>query len=72
MKTPELKSCPFCGGKAEAVRKYLKVNGYEGYAYRVRCSECYAKSPYKRNPILHGYHRWMTDAVEAWNGRADR
>lgn len=67
----ELKRCPFCGGEAEMVSKFMMANGFRGIAYRVRCSECYAQSPYKRNPILHGFHVSSDKAVEAWNRRAD-
>ena len=67
----ELKTCPFCGGKAELMHKFMFVNGYRGDAVRVRCSQCYAQSPYKRNAIMHGFHKTEEAAVEAWNRRAD-
>lgn len=68
---PDLVGCPFCSGRPEIVNKHMRVNGFGGTVYRVRCSLCHAQSPYKRNSWLHGWHETMVDAAEAWNRRAD-
>lgn len=70
MKTPKLKPCPFCGGEAQLLTKYDS----EGRKLvRARCSVCYAQSPYKASPELHGWFRWIEQyaAAAAWNGRAE-
>jgi Lar family restriction alleviation protein len=66
----KLKPCPFCGGEAEVISKWTD-NGRR--IVRVRCSVCQAQSPYKANPELHGWFRWIDcdKAAEAWNRRAD-
>ena len=65
----ELRPCPFCGGSAEYVCKAALVNGFHGEVFRVRCSQCHAQSPYKRNPRLHGFHTTVESAADAWNRR---
>lgn len=58
---PELKPCPFCGGKAR-----LFVNG----GVRVLCSKCYASTK-----ILTEELEYISNAVETviveWNRRAN-
>jgi Lar family restriction alleviation protein len=65
----DLKRCPFCGGKAEYITKIMQVRWKEQLCYRIRCSSCFAQSPYKRNAYLHGFHETLNAAVDAWNGR---
>lgn len=65
-----LKPCPFCGGKGETITKPMRVGEAKLKTfYRIRCEDCYAQSPYKRNAYLHGYHKTLADAVDAWNRR---
>lgn len=64
-----LKTCPFCGGKGETISKFMKVKGRERQVYRIRCSTCYAQSPYRANAYLHGFHETLDGAAEAWNRR---
>ena len=61
MKT-ELKSCPFCGGKAKTGR-YYPFDGYQGESavYKIYCENCKAKI--ESNSV---------DSVwELWNRRAE-
>nr|DAP09449.1 MAG TPA: restriction alleviation protein [Caudoviricetes sp.] len=72
----ELKSCPFCGGKAE-IREY--GNGHNGNGvfvanYEVGCNECNIKFCFESRFFLengqptfiqNGYEK----CVEAWNRR---
>lgn len=51
---PELKPCPFCGGKAIYVRDHCDY---------VHCSKCDATGPGAH--IVGGENKW----VEAWNTR---
>jgi len=72
MTEPKLKPCPFCGGEADFISKPVATIKLETYmTYRVRCRECYAQSPYRSNAYLHGFHRTLDEAAEAWNRRAD-
>lgn len=70
-KTPDgLKACPFCGGEAELLHKYRA--DLEGKVIvRARCKQCYAQSPYKSNPQLHGWFdaKDKGKALAAWNRR---
>ena len=64
MRDEGLKPCPFCGGEAELVPYPLENNDTQKY-WAVICanSECPVspESPY--------YHK--TEAIEAWNRRAN-
>lgn len=53
----KLKPCPFCGAKVEVVKDF--EFGFEGYS--VRCEKCRSQSAIYDGP---------TDAIEAWNKRA--
>lgn len=55
----ELKSCPFCGGKAE-----VRENTECGRQYYVGCTRCPAD-------VGRLWFWKMSDAIEAWNTRAD-
>jgi len=57
---PELRPCPFCGGKAEVVRIYYIGN--EPVAYRVQCCEC--------EDGQSGNYHTKAAARAAWNRRA--
>ena len=60
---PELKPCPFCGGKAELHHKYEL---FIGYSY-ICCTKCGVKT--EEVPMSY---RDSSDekATEAWNRRA--
>lgn len=51
-----MKSCPFCGAKAQVVFDYEV--GFEGYS--VWCENCHSSS---------GIYQDKTEAIEAWNER---
>lgn len=57
----DLKSCPFCGGKAR-----LFVNG----GVRVLCSKCYASTMTLTDNMKYESNAVET-VVEVWNRRAD-
>ena len=57
----ELKSCPFCGGKAR-----LFVNG----GVRVICPKCYASTRILTDEMEYESNAVET-VIEAWNRRAD-
>ena len=66
MSAPELKPCPFCGGKGHI---HKDPDPDHGDYYCVKCSKCRAKSPEfhasETCPIFFGQVR------DAWNTRAD-
>lgn len=71
MKTPELKPCPFCGGKASL--DYDKKDG----AWFIVCNECSARSEgwchsSKGNgmEMFESITRSVERAIECWNRRA--
>lgn len=55
----ELKSCPFCGGKARL---------FVGDGVRVICSKCYAGTMIQRDSVERESNSVET-VVEAWNRR---
>lgn len=57
----ELKSCPFCGGKAR-----LLVND----GVRVICSKCYAGTMIQRDSVERESNS-VEMVVEAWNRRVE-
>lgn len=73
--TPELKPCPFCGGKNLSVNAY-DVQPDDYHAGHVYCNDCEVEGPSSLSlPEPDGY--WMPDpesakaeAVKAWNRRA--
>lgn len=54
---PDLKPCPFCGGKDSGIL----TTSYDGYWFAVFCENCMAQTRKCRQE---------KDAVEAWNRRA--
>ena len=54
MENKELKSCPFCGGKAYIV----KGKGY--YAYWIKCYDCRVETE---------AYEFEDEAIEVWNKR---
>ena len=54
-----LKTCPFCGGKAEV--NHVSLGGYET-GYDVRCPDCGCGTDYCEE---------KQDAVNAWNKRQE-
>ena len=64
MKMPELKPCPFCGGKAS-----LFVND----GVRVLCTECQAQTKILIDGMsgIKVYGNATESVIEAWNKRAE-
>lgn len=60
----ELKTCPFCGGRAEmrSLMRSLKMGFYGGKIYWVRCIECCAE--------INNPKPVEEDAIKDWNRRA--
>lgn len=56
----ELKPCPFCGGRANAINTIT-----QGYAY---CVDCKAKISFMNNKFGQ---KGMNNAIKAWNTRKD-
>ena len=71
MANPELKSCPFCGGKAQIVFDSKDKTWF------IRCEDCYAKSEGWSNgnaspeDLFFAIEEVVEAAVHAWNRRAD-
>lgn len=69
MKTPDLKPCPFCGGKAQIV--FDSTDG----TWFIRCEDCYAKSEGWGNgnaspeDLFFAIEEAVEAAVHAWNRR---
>lgn len=57
----ELKPCPFCGGKAKLI--------YIGFMSVVKCQKCGAFGEVV--PDYYEQGDGKTEAIEAWNRRAD-
>ena len=56
-KTPELKPCPFCGGKAELLEDVLDAHVY--------CTECYARTTDTEKFVKD----WKREVRGTWNTR---
>lgn len=72
MKTPKLKPCPFCGGKAE-----LEHNTGSN-SWFIQCGDCTARTEEWCNrtkgngkEVYESIIECVETAVEAWNRRAD-
>jgi hypothetical protein len=59
MRTPESKTCPFCGGRSIQMFEFADV-------YRARCLRCKAFGP----PVQVGRRNALHGAMTAWNKRA--
>lgn len=57
----ELKSCPFCGGKARL---------YANSGVRVICTKCYASTRSLKDELEFNSNAVET-VIEAWNRRAE-
>lgn len=60
---PELKPCPFCGGKAELIQTKCLTNGcvlYHVFHYDIKCSAGGIRTENSLTP---------EEATEAWNRR---
>jgi transcription elongation factor Elf1 len=66
----ELNPCPFCGGGASLING--SVAGGQGYA--VKCSICYAAIGFDSDGNYFPFHYYIlaSDAIAAWNTRAER
>lgn len=64
MKMPELKPCPFCGGKARigSFRTYIESVHGMGNKFCATCTDCRIDGP--------GFHFTEAEAANAWNRRA--
>lgn len=62
----KLKSCPFCGGKAEKVEQHSDFT-FTVLVY-IRCTDCFAQTP-----IYNKYSDWYDEEymIECWNRRAE-
>lgn len=78
----EIRSCPFCGGKASVSRReskyyYQKENGDKiiDYTYQVICNKCHARGPVvvKRQCLKDAFEFYQgpvpeqIEAIERWN-----
>ena len=64
----EIKSCPFCGSKAEIIEQ--PPTGPLNTLYRVQCSGL-GHTPYNHEATTN-YFPTRQKAIEAWNTRAER
>jgi Lar family restriction alleviation protein len=62
-KAPELKPCPFCGGKPHLVTHRTSEDSMGAYVY---CKGCAAQSDH-----FEDHFAPAKDAIAAWNSRAD-
>lgn len=61
LKIIDVKNCPFCGGRARVVTKYLMVD--KRYISVVKCTKCKANS---------GSYATEYQAIRYWNKRYSR
>lgn len=81
MKTPDLKPCPCCGGKAKVstVRPFFMIKKYHNRYVTAGCTQCgLCTSLFKANnktgsPLRNAVHEEeaMREAADAWNRRAN-
>lgn len=65
----ELKPCPFCNGKAKLVTYVTISNGAKCAAY-CKCEKCEARTAPCAD--LRGDGRFIFEAIDDWNGRAEK
>lgn len=67
MKKIELKSCPFCGGRA-AMRQFANPKNW----YFVECADCYCRTDgYKHNHVEGTDEENKMANAEVWNRRVN-
>lgn len=66
MNKPELKPCPFCGGKAVWEENNDLIENRLFKAYKVKCSKC------RCSPYPNKYSGDKNELAETWNRRAGR
>lgn len=74
---PFLKSCPFCGGKAELVKttkSYARCDGAITDPFMVRCTHCTAKTEIRTsdvrmndNGIVEVRKNGAEEVIQLWN-----
>lgn len=62
MSNTELKPCPFCGGEAELVEKFVRRGFLLSHRYVIKCNRCGKED-------REYFYRF--EAVEAWNRRVE-
>lgn len=76
-----LKSCPFCGAKAELVKTAIGYSSGDGaitVKFKVRCSHCFAETESRTSDIRMNESGFVEvrkngaeEVIQLWNKRTD-